>query len=98
MSQSLLAPLRERAAAELITHTSRQAVELEALERANDREAVVRLRVDYHLGMAELLALTATDCGDCPEGVENLQVCRQAHLDVLKHWHAELAQLEGQGA
>ncbi len=86
---------RERTRGELITSTSRLAFEIEAAERDGDRLDTVRLRVQFHREMAELMLLTPAGC---PERAATIRDNRRGHLDLLAGYQAELAQLEGQGA
>lgn len=75
----------------LITRTSRLAFEVEAAEREGSRITLVRLRIDYHQAMAELLAATSSWCLD---GERQVARARADHLDVLAGYRAELARLE----
>ncbi|MDR5867274.1 hypothetical protein [Halomonas koreensis] len=85
---------RQQTREALITSTSRLAFEVEAAERETDRLAQVRLRMQFHREMAELMLLTPAWC---PEKAATIRDNRRGHLDVLAGYEAELAQLEGRG-
>lgn len=76
---------------DLITRTSSLAFEVEAAEREESRITVVRLRVEYHQAMADLLARTESWCLD---GERKVARARADHLDVLAGYRGELALLE----
>lgn len=77
---------------DLITATSRLAFEVEAAEREGARLEIVRLRIEYHQAMADLLALTSSWS---PDGQRKVSEARDGHLDVLAGYRAEMKRLEG---
>lgn len=86
--QSRLA--QEQRRTELITRTSRLAFEIEAARSRGDQGDALRLSVDYHQGMADLLEITPSWC---EEGAAVNASTRQQHLGKAEADRRELEAL-----
>ncbi len=81
---------QEQRQADLVTHTSRLAFAIEGAKRRGDCEESLRLSVDYHQGMADLLALMPSWC---EKGAVINARTRQQHLDKAEAYRRELEAL-----
>lgn len=80
---------------DLVTETSRLALEIDVAERKGRAVLEARLRVRFHTAMADLLALAMSDH---PGAQTRTEQSRRDHLARAAAYRRELDQLEGANA